>query len=186
MASRNGRLAVDMTNRALRMKSPLLAAGTAVLIVAMAGPAQAARTFVREIEARAAVPAPPGATFLNATALSACLTRAQGLEKAGTQLDHDGAEIDRLAATAALMGRGIDLNSALAPDDNENGADSMAKLHKRFMDYDAMAVRFQNASKAHQVKLAEYDARVHAFDAECDKPFRAEDLTEAKRALGWK
>jgi hypothetical protein len=186
MASRNGRQAVDMTNRALRMKSVWIAAGTAAMIVALADPAQAARTFVREIEARAATPAPPGATFLDPGALAACLTRARHLERAGIQLDHDGAEIDRLAATAALMGRGIDLNAALAPDENEDGTDSMAKLHKRFMDYDALAVRFQNASKTHQVKLAEYDARVHAFDAECDKPFRPDDLTAAKRTLGWK
>lgn len=175
-----------MTNRALRMKAFWMAAGTAVMIVALAGPAQAARAFVREIEARAAKPPIPGAPLLDAAALASCLTRARDLERTGTQLDQDGAEIDRLAATAALMGRGIDLGAAVAPDENEDGADSMAKLHKRFMDYDALAARFQNASKAHQVKLAEHDVRVHAFDAECDKPFRPDDLAEAKRKLGWK
>lgn len=174
-----------MTNRALRMKAFGVAAGTALLVISLAGPAQAARVFVREIEARAAKPAIPGAPLLDAAVLATCLTRARDLERTGIQLDKDGAEIDRLAATAALMGRGIDLGAAIAPDDGD-GPDSMAKLHKRFMDYDALAARFQNASKAHQVKLAEYDVRVQAFDAECDKPFRPDDLAEAKRTLGWK
>jgi hypothetical protein len=176
-----------MMNRALRMKACLMVASATALIVGLASPAEAARAFVREIEARAIKPPVPGAPLLDASALAACLTRALDLEKAGAQLDQDGAEIDRLAATAALMGRGIDLGAALAPDANDgDGADSMAKLHKRFMDYDAMAARFQNAAKAHQAKVAAYDVRVQAFDAECDKAFRPDDLIEAKRTLGWK
>jgi len=167
------------------MKAFLLSAGTALLVLSLAVPAQAARAFVREIEARAAKPQIPGTPLLDAAALTTCLTRARDLEQTGIQLDKDGAEIDRLAATAALMGRGLDLGAAMAPDD-EDGPDSMAKLHKRFMDYDALAARFQNASKAHQVKLAEYDVRVQAFDADCDKPFRHDDLAEAKRILGWR
>lgn len=174
-----------MTNRALRMKVSLVAAGTALLVAALADPAQAARAFVREIEARVTKPPIPGAALLDAAGLAACLTRARDLERTGSQLDQDGAEIDRLAATAALMGRGIDLGAAIAPDDDD-GPDSMVKLHKRFMDYNALAARFQNASKAHQVKLAEYDTRVQAFDTECDKAFRPDDLIEAKRKLGWK
>jgi hypothetical protein len=169
----------------LRMKAFALTAITA-LITALAVPAQAARSFVREIESRAAAGTPPGAVLLDVSALAICLTRARDLEKTGTQLDYDGAEVDRLAATAALMGRGIDLGTALTPETNDDGADSMARLQKRFMDYDALATRFQNASKAHQGNVIEYDARVQAFDVQCGKPFRAEDLAEAKRTLGWK
>lgn len=171
-----------MTNRALRHQALFAVVGAIALVAGLGGPAQAARTFVKEIEARAAKPPVPGATLLDAGALAVCLTRALDLEKAGIQLDHDGAEIDRLAATAALMGRGIDLGATIAPDDEE-GPDSMNKLHKRFMDYDAMAAQFQNKARDHQAKRVAYDNRVQDFDADCDKAFRPDDLIEAKRKL---
>ena len=86
---------------------------TAVVLVFCAIDANAARTLLKDLMARA--PAGADDPAMSELALEACVRRAQELDRTGTAIDYEIAAIDREAAEALLAAKTAQCGIANGP-----------------------------------------------------------------------
>ena len=155
---------------------------TAVVLVFCAIDANAARTLLKDLMARA--PAGADGPVMSELALEACVRRAQELDRTGTAIDYEIAAIDREAAEALLLQK--QLNAEL-PTVGEYDEPALNEFQRRVIRHEELARKFQMEFSRYQDKQKAYDAEVDEFEhVICASRFRRDDLNAARTKLDLK
>lgn len=153
---------------------------TAVVLVFCAIDANAARTLLKDLMARA----PAGAdAAMSELALEACVRRAQELDRTGTAIDYEIAAIDREAAEALLLQK--QLNAEL-PVVQEYDEPALNEFQRRVIRHEELARKFQMEFPLYQNKQKAYDTAVDEFEHVCASRFRPGDLDAIRKKLDLK
>lgn len=153
---------------------------TAVVLVFCGFDANAARTLLKDLMARA----PAGAdAAMSELALEACVRRAQELDRTGTAIDYEIAAIDREAAEALLLQK--QLNAEL-PTVQEYDEPALNEFQRRVIRHEELSHKFQLEFPLYQNKQKAYDAAVEEFEHICANRFRRGDLDAIRKKLDLK
>jgi hypothetical protein len=145
------------------------------------GDAFAARALRAELLARQ--PAAAGQPAMSSLALEACLRRAAELDRTGTAIDYEVAEIDRLAAEGMFLQRQLDSEIPMVGGYDEA---ALKDFQRRVIHHDSIAKQFQREFPLYKQRQKDYDAAVVEFDRDCSIGFSAADLITVKAKLGIK
>jgi len=154
---------------------------TAVVLVFCGFDANAARTLLKDLMARA--PAVTDGPAMSELALEACVRRAQELDRTGTAIDYEIAAIDREAAEALLLQK--QLNAEL-PTVGEYDEPALNEFQRRVIRHEELAQKFQREFPLYQNKQKAYDAAVEEFEHICANRFRRGDLDAIRKKLDLK
>lgn len=152
---------------------------TAVVLVFCAIDANAARTLLKDLMARA----PAAIDVMSELALEACVRRAQELDRTGTAIDYEIAAIDREAAEALLLQK--QLNAEL-PTVQEYDEPALNEFQRRVIRHEELSQKFQMEFPLYQNKQKAYDAAVEEFEHICANRFRRGDLDAIRKKLDLK
>src|SRR4029078_8990322 len=153
---------------------------TAVVLVFGAIDANAARTLLKDLMARA----PAGAdAAVSELTREACVRRAQELDRTGTAIDYEIAAIDREAAEALLLQK--QLNAEL-PKVQEYDESVLNEFQRRVIRHEELSHKFQLEFPLYQNKQKAYDAAVEEFEHICANRFRRGDLDAIRKKLDLK
>src|SRR4029078_5830077 len=134
---------------------------TAVVLVFGAIDANAARTLLKDLMARA----PAGAdAAVSELTREACVRRGQELDRTGTAIDYEIAAIDREAAEALLLQKQL---NAEFPTAGGYDAPGLNEFQRRVIRHEELARKFQMEFPLYQNKQKAYDAAVDEFEHVC-------------------
>jgi hypothetical protein len=145
------------------------------------GNARAARPLLAELLARA--PLASGQPAMSALALEACLRKARELDKTGTAIDYEIAEIDRETAEAMFLENRINAEIPSLGGYDEPGLNA---FQQRVIRHGELAKKFKAEFPVYQQRKRDYDAAVAEFDRNCAQGFTAGELGAVKAKLGIK
>lgn len=151
------------------------------LLVFGTSDADAARPLLAELLARAPVKA--GQPAMSPLALEACLLKARELDRTGTAIDYEIAEIDRETAEAMFLQNQINAEIPMLGGYDEPGLNA---FQKRVIRHEELTKQFKAEFPLYQQKQKAYDAAVAEFDRDCAQGFHAGDLGAVKAKLGIK
>jgi hypothetical protein len=154
---------------------------TAVVLVFSAVDANAARTLLKDLMARA--PAGADDPAMSELALEACVRRAQELDRTGTAIDYEIAAIDREAAEALLLQKQLNAELPTAGDYDEP---ALNEFQRRVIRHEELARKFQMEFPLYQNKQKAYDTAVDEFEHVCASRFRPSDLDAIRKKLDLK
>jgi len=154
---------------------------TAVVLVFCGFDANAARTLLKDLMARA--PAVTDGPAMSELALEACVRRAQELDRTGTAIDYELAAIDREAAEALLLQKQLNAELPTAGDYDEP---ALNEFQRRVIRHEELARKFQMEFPLYQNKQKAYDAAVDEFEHVCASRFRPGDLDAIRKKLDLK
>lgn len=151
------------------------------LLVFGTSDADAARPLLAELLARAPVKA--GQPAMSPLALEACLLKARELDRTGTAIDYEIAEIDRKTAEAMFLQNQINAEIPMLGGYDEPGLNA---FQKRVIRHEELTKQFKAEFPLYQQRQKAYDAAVAEFDRDCAQGFHAGDLGAVKAKLGIK
>lgn len=151
------------------------------LLVFGTSDADAARPLLAELLARAPVKA--GQPAMSPLALEACLLKARELDRTGTAIDYEIAELDRETAEAMFLQNQINAEIPMLGGYDEPGLNA---FQKRVIRHEELTKQFKAEFPLYQQKQKAYDAAVAEFDRDCAQGFHAGDLGAVKAKLGIK
>ena len=154
---------------------------TAVVLAFCSFDANAARTLLKDLMARA--PAGADGPAMSELALEACVRRAQELDRTGTAIDYEIAAIDREAAEVLLLQKQLNVE---LPTVQEYDEPALKEFQRRVIRHEELAQKFQMEFPLYQNKQKAYDAAVDEFEHVCASRFRRDDLDAITKKLDLK
>jgi hypothetical protein len=156
-------------------------AATLILVALCPTGANAARTLLADLMARASAEA--GGETMSALVLEACLRRAQELDNTGTTIDYEIAAIDREAAEGVFLQNQLNAELSALQDYDER---ALKDFQRRAIRHDELAKKFQAEFPLYQKKQRAYNAAVTEFEHSCAGNFSHNDLEAVKSKLDLK